>query len=76
MRRVRTSLFRQGRECIRNSPGLKEMQADLVFRGAHQECAHNSKEISCFHADLVFRDIPGKSVQRGRHTQRLRRLLL
>jgi len=52
------------------------MQADLVFRGAHQECTHNAKEISRFAADLVFRDVPGKSVQRSRHTQRLRRSFL
>jgi hypothetical protein len=52
------------------------MQSDLVFRGAHQECAHNSEKISRFAADLVFRDVPGKSVQRSGHAQRLRRPLL
>jgi len=52
------------------------MQPDLVFRGAYQECAHNSKEISSFAAELVFRHVPGKSVQRSGHTQRLRLPLL
>ena len=59
-----------------NWPGISCLRADLVFRGAHQECPHNSKKISRFAADLVFRQIPGKSVQRGRYTQRFRRLFL
>ena len=52
------------------------MQADLVFRRAHQECAHNSQEISGFAAELVFREVPGKLVQWGGNTQRLWRPFL
>ncbi len=55
-----------------NSLRLKQMQTDLVFRGTHQKCAHNAKEISNFAAQLVFRHVPGKSVQRRGHSQRLR----
>jgi hypothetical protein len=52
------------------------MRADLVFCGAHQECAHNCEEISCLAAELVFREVPEKSVQRSRHTQRFWRPFL
>ena len=60
------------RECARKSHCINEMQPNLVFCGAHQKCAHNAKEISSFAAGLIFRDVPGKSVQRSGHTQRLR----
>jgi hypothetical protein len=51
------------------------MRPELVFRGAPQNCAYNPKEISSFAPELVFRQIPGKSVERGRHPQGLRRRL-
>ncbi len=68
----RALVFCGGRgKCSGNAPGINHMRADLVFRGARQECTHNSKKISRFAADLVFRQIPGKSVQWGRHAQTL-----
>jgi hypothetical protein len=51
---------------------MRQILADLVFRGAYQECAHNAQEISGLAAELVFREIPGKAVQRRRDTQWLR----
>lgn len=44
------------------------------MRGMHQKCSHNANEISAFDAELVLRDVPGKSAQRRRQTQRLGRL--
>src|SRR5512135_1220139 len=73
----RTLVFCGGRgKCSGNWLAISQLRADLVFRGAHQECAHNAKKISGFAADRVFRQVPGKSVQRGRHTQGFRRLFL
>jgi len=69
--RARVFLGRN-RMSTRNSRRISDIPADLVFRGAHQEYAHNTKKISCLPADLVFRQIPRKSVQRRRNTQRLR----
>lgn len=40
-----------------------------------QKCAHNAYKISALHAELGLRDIPGKSIQRSRQTERIRRLI-
>jgi hypothetical protein len=44
------------------------------LRGVEQNFAHNPKEISSLHPELVLRQIPGKSTQRRRQTQRFRAL--
>jgi hypothetical protein len=46
------------------------------LRGSKQDCAENPNEISAFHPELVLRDVPGKSAQGRRQTQRLGRLIL
>jgi hypothetical protein len=38
-----------------------------------QEFAQNPDEISAFAPELVLRDVPGKSVQRPRQSERFRR---
>jgi len=42
------------------------------LRAVQQEFAENPNEISGFDPELVLRDVPGKSVQRGRQSQRFR----
>lgn len=48
------------------------MSLELVLRGTKKECPHNSNKVSAFDPELVLRDVPGKSGQRGRQTQRFR----
>ena len=69
----RDRVFRYGRrKWTRNSGRIIYIRAELVFRGAHQECAHNANKIRAFPSELVFRQIPGKSAQGRRQSQRLR----
>jgi hypothetical protein len=71
-----SGLLRRPGKCAGNSRRIRHIRAELIFRGPQQKCAHNPNEISSLWAELVFRQIPGKLVQRHRHPQRLRRLLL
>ena len=71
-----SGLLRRPRKCAGNSRRIRHIRAELIFRRPQQKCAHNPNEISSLWAELVFREIPGKLVQRHRHPQRLRRLLL
>jgi hypothetical protein len=52
------------------SIGINTIASELVLREASQQCAHNSYEICSLRHELVLRDIPGKSIQRGRQSQR------
>jgi hypothetical protein len=61
-------------KCICNFNGVRRIHPELVLRGMQQECPHNPYEISAFDAELVLRDVPWKSTQGGRQTQRFRRL--
>jgi hypothetical protein len=45
------------------------------LRETKQKCSHNGYEISALHAELGLRDVPGKSIQRSRQTERLHRLI-
>jgi hypothetical protein len=51
------------------------MWIQLGLRGVQQKCAHNAYEISLLHPELGLRDVPGKSIQRSRKTERFRRLI-
>ena len=72
MREVGTGLLRKQGKCAGNCCGIREIQADLVFRGADDECSHNPNEICALRAELVFRDVPGKLVQWRGQSQRFR----
>jgi len=61
-------------KCVWNHRGINPIRPYLVLRGMQQECSHNPNEISSFNAELVLREVPGKLAQRGRQTQRFRRL--
>jgi len=72
MREAGTGLLRKRGKCAGNCFGIREIRADLVFRGADDQCSHNTNEISALRAELVFRDLPGKLVERWGHAQRFR----
>ena len=50
---------------------INHLYTELRLRGAQQKCSHNPYEICTLHTELRLRDIPRKSVQRRRHSQRL-----
>jgi hypothetical protein len=50
--------------------GISNMGGELELLGVQQKYPHNRHEICPLHPELRLRDIPGKSVQRWRHTQR------
>lgn len=74
MRRAGTGLFPQRGKSAGKPCWIKRIRPHLVFRDTQDECPHNAKEISALRAELVFRELPGKSRQRRRQAQRLRRL--
>jgi hypothetical protein len=51
------------------------MWLQLGLRGVQQKCAHNAYEISALHPELGLRDVPGKSIQRSRQTERFQRFI-
>jgi hypothetical protein len=68
-----TGLFRHAGKCAGNPRQISYIGPELVFRRPQQNSAQNSNEISTFGSELVFRQIPGKLIQRRRHTQRYSR---
>src|SRR5271170_994733 len=76
MRETRTGLLRDKGKWAENCCRINEIRPYLVFRGTDQQCSHNANEISALRSELVFREVPGKLVQRGRQSQRLRCLCL
>jgi len=70
MHGFRTGLFRRGGKCADKPFPISKIRLELVFCGLHEECAHNRNEISALAAELVFRQVPGKSIQGWRHTER------
>lgn len=61
--------------CAGNYRGINNISHELVLRGSEQKCSHNPNEISTFGPELVLRDVPGKSTQRLRQSQRFRHSL-
>ena len=61
--------------CAGNYRGINNLSHELVLRGPQQKCPHNPNEISTFRPELVLRDVPGKSTQRLRQSQRFRHSL-
>jgi hypothetical protein len=59
MAQTGTGLSRRQGKCAGKSRGIKEIRAELVFRGADHYCSHNPNEISALGSELVFRDLPG-----------------
>ncbi len=58
--------------CAWNCRGINNISHELVLRGSEQKCPHNPNEISTFGPELVLRDIPRKSTQWFRQSQRFR----
>lgn len=73
MAQARTGLLRRKGKCAGKPRRINKIRLELVFRGPEQECSHNAHQISALASELVFRDVPGKLVQRNRHSQRFRR---
>jgi len=76
MREAGTGLSRGKGKSTGKPCRIKQIRANLVFRGADHQCTHNTNEISALQAELDFRDVPGKLVQRRRHSEWFRRLCL
>ena len=73
MAEVATGLFRRNGKCAGKPHRMSDIRPELVFRGTQEDSTQNHNEIGAFSPELIFRQIPGKLVQRRRHSQRFGR---